>query len=158
MSTFAVAFKEHVRRLARKELRADTAVLRRASAVHRRDIASLKRTLAALQKQIARVSRGAASGGAPALVASLEDGIPAGTRFSARSVRAQRKRLGLSAAGFGKLVGVSPLTIYHWESGKATPRRKQIGAFIAIRGITKQEAAQRVEGTSRRGRKTGRGK
>ena len=153
MSTFAVAFKDYVRRLARKELRTNTAVLRRSSAVHRRDIASLKRTIAALQKQLARVGRAASTAAAAAPAAALAAGVPAGARFSARSVRAQRKRLDLSAADFGKLVGVSPLTIYHWESGKATPRRKQIGAFIAIRGINKRDAAARIESLSRPGRK-----
>jgi DNA-binding transcriptional regulator YiaG len=68
----------------------------------------------------------------------------AGVRFSARSVRAQRKRLKLSAADYGKLVGVSGLTVYNWESGKAHPRKAQFAAVVAIRGIGKRDALRRL--------------
>jgi DNA-binding transcriptional regulator YiaG len=54
-------------------------------------------------------------------------------RFSAKSVRSQRRRLGLSAEDYGKLVGVSPLTIHHWEQGKARPRKAQLAALVAVR-------------------------
>ena len=60
-------------------------------------------------------------------------------RFSARSVAAHRKRLGLSAADYAKLVGVSALTIYNWESGKTRPRQEQLAALVAIRGIGRRE-------------------
>jgi DNA-binding transcriptional regulator YiaG len=66
-----------------------------------------------------------------------------GVRFSSRSVRAQRRRLGLSAADYGKLVGVSGLTIYHWEHG-TRPRKSQLAALIAVRGIGKREALKRL--------------
>jgi DNA-binding transcriptional regulator YiaG len=68
-----------------------------------------------------------------------------GVRFSARSVKAQRKRLGLSAEKYAKLVGVSSLTIYSWESGKTKPRKAQFDALVAVRGIGKREAMQRLE-------------
>ena len=68
-----------------------------------------------------------------------------GIRYSARSVRAQRKRLGLSAEQYGRLVGVSGLTIYHWEHGKARPRKAQLAALIAVRGIGKRDALKRLE-------------
>jgi DNA-binding transcriptional regulator YiaG len=67
-----------------------------------------------------------------------------GVRFSARSVRAQRRRLGLSAADYGRLVGVSALTIYNWESGKSRPRQAPFAAVVAVRGIGKREAAERL--------------
>jgi DNA-binding transcriptional regulator YiaG len=67
-----------------------------------------------------------------------------GVRFSARSVRAQRRRLNLSAADYGRLVGVSALTIYNWESGKSHPRKAQLAAIVAVRGIGKREAAERL--------------
>ena len=61
-------------------------------------------------------------------------------RFSARSVKAQRNRLGLSAADYGKLVGVSGLTVYNWEHGTSRPRKAQLAALVAVRGIGKKEA------------------
>jgi DNA-binding transcriptional regulator YiaG len=55
-------------------------------------------------------------------------------------VKAQRRRTGLSAADYAKLVGVSPLTIYNWEHGKSRPRGGQLASIVAIRGLGKREA------------------
>jgi DNA-binding transcriptional regulator YiaG len=68
-----------------------------------------------------------------------------GVRFSPRSVKAQRARLKLSAADYGKLVGVSGLTIYSWESGKSRPRQKQFAGLVAVRGIGRREALAKLE-------------
>jgi DNA-binding transcriptional regulator YiaG len=38
------------------------------------------------------------------------------------------------------LVGVSGLTIYNWEQEKARPRKAQLAALVAVRGIGKKEA------------------
>src|SRR5438270_538124 len=107
------SLKEEIRRLARKEVRAQIASTRRAAAQHRREIAQIKRQLTACQRQLgrleARLSREPSSGG--------DHDEPAGprNRFSARSVRAQRRRLRFSAADYGRLIGVSAQTIYQWE-------------------------------------------
>jgi DNA-binding transcriptional regulator YiaG len=65
-------------------------------------------------------------------------------RFSARSVKAQRRRTGLSAADYAKLVGVSPLTIYNWEHHKSRPRREQFAALVALRNLGKREAKAKL--------------
>ena len=59
-------------------------------------------------------------------------------------MKAQRSRLGLSAADYGKLVGVSGLTIYNWEHGKARPRKAQLATLVAARGIGKREALKKL--------------
>jgi len=41
--------------------------------------------------------------------------------------------------------GVSGLSIYNWEKGKAKPRKEQVATLAALRGITKREAAARLE-------------
>ena len=74
-------------------------------------------------------------------------------RFSARSVKAQRKRLGLSGRDYGKLVGVSGWTIYHWESGKSRPRKAPLARFVAVRGIGKREATKRLKQIEARAKK-----
>jgi DNA-binding transcriptional regulator YiaG len=66
-------------------------------------------------------------------------------RFRADGLRTHRAKLGLSAKDYGKLVGVSGLTIYHWEAGKAKPRRRQLAALATVRGIGKREALKRLE-------------
>ena len=143
MSTILPVLNSHVRKLARREFKQLTAVLRRSSAQHRRDIAALKRIfndslkgIRLLKKQLGRAT--------PAAAAAKSDLKLEGVRFSARSVRAQRRRLDISAADFGKLVGVSGLTVYHWEQGKARPRMKQLEGFMSIRGIGKREALARL--------------
>ena len=66
-------------------------------------------------------------------------------RFSAKSLIAQRRRLGLSAAAMARLLGVSALSVYKWESGNTRPRAKQIEAIAALRSMGKREVAQRLE-------------
>jgi DNA-binding transcriptional regulator YiaG len=71
-------------------------------------------------------------------------------RFSAKSVKAQRAKTGLSAADYAMLVGVSALTIYNWENGKSRPRQEQFAALASLRGIGKREAARRLEELDKR--------
>ncbi len=60
-------------------------------------------------------------------------------------MKAQRDRLGFSAAKYAKLVGVSELTIYNWEKGETRPRKEQLAALAAVRGIGKREALAKLE-------------
>lgn len=141
MTTFAAALKDEIRRLARKEIKTQTAAMGRAVAQYRRDIAGLKRQMRDYERQIKALrSRGTAAV-SPQSPAEPQSGV----RFSARSAKAQRKRTGLSAADYARLVGVSPLTIYNWEQGKSRPRQEQFTALVALRGIGKRQALARLE-------------
>ena len=53
MTTLAVAFKDEIRRLARKEIKAQTGSTAQAVARYRREIAKLKRQLREQEKKIA---------------------------------------------------------------------------------------------------------
>ena len=142
MPNLAATLKEEIQRLAKKEIKAQTGSTKQAVAQYRREIAKLKRQMREQEKKIAflaaqeqkRIEKPQAT------EESLE-----GIRFSARSVRAQRERLGLSAANYAKLVGVSGLTIYNWEQEKSRPRKEQIAALAAVRGIGKREALAKLE-------------
>jgi len=142
MANLADALKEEIRRLARKEIKAETRATKQAVAQYRREIAKLKRQVQEQQKKIAFLETQERQRIAEP---QADDETVEGARFSARSVAAQRKRLGLSAADYAKLVGVSPLTIYNWESGKTRPRKEQLAALVAVRGIGKREALKRLE-------------
>jgi DNA-binding transcriptional regulator YiaG len=141
MADLARALKEEIRRLARKEIKAETTNTKQAVAQYRREIATLKRKVAQQQKKIAFLEDQERK--------RLEEPeaveVAEGARFSPRSVKAQRDRLGLSAADYAKLVGVSSLTIYNWEKGKSRPRKEQLAALVAVRGIGKREAMRRLE-------------
>ena len=65
-------------------------------------------------------------------------------RFTATGLRSQRKRLGLSAADYAQLVGVSAQSIYNWEREIARPRKEQIAVLAALRGMGKREAQARL--------------
>jgi DNA-binding transcriptional regulator YiaG len=145
MANLAGAIKEEIRRLAKKVIKNETAATKQAVTQYRREIARLKRQLQQQDKKLTFLeNRERRRLESPATDAS---GEPAGesVRFSARSVKAQRDRLDLSAADYALLVGVSPLTIYNWEKGKSRPRAEQLAALVAVRGIGKREAARRLE-------------
>jgi DNA-binding XRE family transcriptional regulator len=74
-------------------------------------------------------------------------------RFTAKGLRSQRKRLGLSAANYGKLVGVAGQTIYSWEQETSRPRKLQVARIAALRHLGKREAQVRLEQLRSAGRK-----
>ena len=142
MTNLADALKEEIRRLARKEIKSQTGTTKQAVALYRRDIARLKRQLRDQEKKIAFLETQEHK---RLRQPEITDDITEGVRFSARSVKAQRKRLGLSAANYARLVGVASLTIYNWEHGKSRPRKEQLASLVSIRGIGKREAMAKLE-------------
>lgn len=149
MPNIATVLKAEIARIARKELRSETEALKKAAARHRADIASLKRQIAELEKSIKAAPRRPSVAMSPASSAEGFSGrLPGGERlrFSAKGLASNRQRLGLSAASFGQLIGVSGQSIYLWESGKASPSAKYVAAIAALRGIGKREVAARLAG------------
>lgn len=129
--------KREIDRLAAKQAESQIGTARKAVAKYRHEVAELKRLLRQQEHEI-RLLKKAGS------VQSVEEDPLAGVRFSSRSVRSQRQRLGLSAADYAKLVGVSPLAVRHWESGRSRPRKAQLAALVSVRGISKDEALRRL--------------
>jgi DNA-binding transcriptional regulator YiaG len=141
MPNIAAVFKDEIARLARKEVRAQTEELKKLSAQHRAHIAALRRRIDDLERQLKRVGKVAARDSG----AAEEDAETMHRRFSATRLAAQRRKLGLSAADFATLLGVSGQSVYKWEHGEARPRARQLEAIAALRGIGKREAAARLE-------------
>lgn len=142
MPNIASALKEEIARVARKELRAEIDSLRKATSTYRREIAALKRRLGVVEKQTGKLAK---ANPASQVAEESEDADGPGLRFRADGLASHRKRLGLSAADFGKLVGVSGQSIYKWESGGARPRRSQMEAIAAVRKLSKTEATERLQ-------------
>ena len=141
MPNIAVTLRQEITRLARKEIKREARVLRKASAQYRRLIAELRRETRRLRSDVLRFALQAGRDAPPGAL----DADSKRVRFSAKSVIAQRKRLGLSAADYGKLVGVTGHTIYKWEHGASRPRRAQINALASFRTLGKREAVARLE-------------
>jgi DNA-binding transcriptional regulator YiaG len=140
MPNLGVVLKEEIRRLARKEIKPEITAMRKLVAKQRREIAGLKRDLTAQVRRVASLER-ATKTTAPA----APEGEVAEMRFSPKWLRSHRAKLEISAADYAALVGVSMLTIYNWEKGKTKPRAQQLGAWGAVRGLTKREAWERLE-------------
>ena len=141
MPSIAALLKQEITRLARKEVKMQTEAIRRANVHYRRDIAQLKRQVGGLLKQVAyleRQERKRAAKGVPG--ASVE-----GRRFSSGGLKTHREKVGLSAADYGMLVGVTAQTVYNWEHGKSKPRDEQLAVLVAVRELGKREAVKRLE-------------
>jgi DNA-binding transcriptional regulator YiaG len=136
------ALKSEISRVSRKEVRGETQALKKSISQYRTQIADLKRRMQALEQQVKRLRKVTVKAGAPQAEVEPQTKI----RFSAKSLIAQRRRLGLSAAALARLLGVSALSVYKWESGNTRPRAKQIEAIAALRGMGKRDVAQRLEG------------
>ena len=141
MPDVAAVLKEEITRLAHREVKQQVGPLNKTVTEQRRTIAELRRQVAApalnqsfLQQQEKRRLTEAPKASAAERV-----------RFSPRWVKADRKRLGLSANDYGLLVGVSAQTIYSWESGNSKPRATALAGWAKVRGIGKREALRRLE-------------
>lgn len=154
MPNIGTVLRDEISRLSRRATRGELDAAKKASVQNRRDIAALKRQVAQLERQVKSLTRkGLAT---PPKEAS--ESTTKRVRFVAKGLRSQRNRLGLSAADFGTLVGVSAQSVYNWERELAFPRGKQLARLAAVRGIGKREAVERLDkmqsGRGTRRRKT----
>ncbi|MES2402556.1 MAG: helix-turn-helix domain-containing protein [Pseudomonadota bacterium] len=136
----ATALKSEISRVARKEVRTEVSALKKASSKYRTDIAELKRRIAQLERLVGQLSKGSRK-----KVAEVPEGATTtATRYSAKNLAALRKKLDLSAADFGLLLGVSGASIYLWEQDKTRPRPRNMPAIVALRKMSRKEALQHL--------------
>ena len=134
MPNIASVLKQEISRLARREIKKEVQVLRKASASHRRQIAALKRSLADFNRRVGSLARSATAQPAPAPTSRKP------MRFVAKGLRSLRARLGVSMKDLAKLVGVSEQSVYNWEHKRAVPREPQLVRIAALRGKGKRDA------------------
>jgi DNA-binding transcriptional regulator YiaG len=144
MPNIATVIKSEISRVSRKEVRGETQSLKKSVSQYRTQIAELKRRMKVLEQQVRTLSKVTARAGVSQAEVEAEPATK--VRFSAKSLIAQRRRLGLSAAALARLLGVSSLSVYKWESGNTRPRAKQVEAIAALRGMGKRDVAQRLQG------------
>ena len=171
--SLASVLKEEVGRIVQQEVRRQMAGAAKASAQSQREITTLTRQIERLQRELSSLrgneapkqsgskkagTKKAASkkktapttaasekGNGKANGAAAADKKASRRRFSGESLKKHRESLGLSADNYGKLIGVSGLSIYNWESGKANPRESSIEALMQIKGLGKRAATKRLE-------------
>lgn len=154
MPNLGRVLKDEIVRLARREIRSQTTTLHKASAGYRREIAALKRRVAELDRAAkgwAKQSQRSAGAVSPAVSSDKP------LRFRADGFQTLRKKLGVSAEQMGMLIGVSGQSIYGWEQKRTTPRRSQLPAIAALRGLGKREIAQRLDALKKTSSKKRRG-
>jgi len=140
MPDVASVLRDEIRRLARSEVKKQTSQFKQAAAKHRHEIAQLKRELGDARRRI-NVLESLQTRQRERSVASMDTDSH---RFSAKGLRSHRKKLGLSAADYGQLLGVTGKTIYLWEQGKARPRGKTFAALVEVRKLGKRAALARL--------------
>ena len=142
MANLTSLLNEQIRRLSAREITSREKMIRRITAQHRRDIASLKRQVAGLRKTVTFL-QGCEEKRVGSFAPTPESAD--GLRFRADGLRSHRARLGLSAQDYGKLVGVSGLSIYAWEASRSKPRQAQLAKLSAVRGLGLREAMARLQ-------------
>jgi DNA-binding transcriptional regulator YiaG len=142
MPNIASVLKEEIARIARKEMRRETASLKKAATTHRSEIAALKRRAQMLEKALRRALKGRPR---EAAAAEASDGDARSLRFRPKGLASLRERLGLSARECGLLLGVSGQSIYLWEAGRARPSGKHLAGIAALRKAGKREVAAQLE-------------
>lgn len=141
MANIASVLKAEISRIARKEARAEVESLKKANTQHRSAIASLRRELASLQKQLKQAQRERTPR------AAKEQTTDRQYRFSATRLAAHRAKLGVSAADYGRLIGMSGATVYLWEQGKARPRPEQVQQLGMLKEMSRKLILERLEQT-----------
>ena len=151
MATFADSLKREIARVARKELRDEIASLRKSLAAHRSEISGLKKQVSTVQAEIKRLARAKQRPADEARQVATRS-VPEATKskpgrkviFTAERLKAQRTRLGLTQEHMGKLLGVSSLTVWKWESGSSVPRSSRIPEILSQLSLGKREALARI--------------
>lgn len=141
MPNIAAVLKSEISRIARKEVRAETASTKKASSSHRTELLALKKRVQALEQHLRRFDAVRVRA-APAAQPETSD-TP--SRFSPKGLKSMRRRLRLSANDCGVLIGASGQSIYNWEDGKARPQRKYLAALTFLKTKSKKDVAARLE-------------
>ena len=156
MASIAKLLKDEIQRISQSEVKSQIKELKKSLIESQREIASLKRQFAsgstsAPASKTVKVSKKKKGKPGPkpkkkkkVVKKAITDSSGQRVRFSAAGMKKHRAKLGVSAADYATLVGVSPLTVYNWEHGKSRPRAAQLIALAEVRGLGKREAAKRL--------------
>jgi DNA-binding transcriptional regulator YiaG len=146
MATLATALRSEVRRVMGGEvgkvlrplrrLLKQVKALRQVTREQRRNLASVEARIDRLKARLAlRRSR-------------------KGPRVSADAIRSFRSRVAMTREQFARLLGVSPGSIFGWETGRTTPRGRSAARFLEVRKQGVRAVRSRAAGAkgARRGR------
>ena len=126
---------EEIRRLARREIRNELADLKKQLASMRKSITEQSCRIKALEDVVLAPAKSVQP---PVNPPTAEKPV----RVTAGRIKKLRMKLCLSQRNFAVLLGVTPNSIYYWESGKIEPKEPQKRKIAAIRDAGKRELAK----------------
>jgi DNA-binding transcriptional regulator YiaG len=145
MSNVVKILKAEIARISKKEAKSATQAIGKSNTWLRKTVADLKKRLALLEKENKRfVVAMKKFQMAQPQKAEQEDDRKA--RFTSRGIQSLRRKLRLSQADFGKLLGTTPHAVYLWEKkvGALNLRDKTKAAILSIRGLGAREAKEKL--------------
>lgn len=158
MPNLATLLKEEISKLARKEVQDQTRELEKTIKEQNARIARLEKQddqpKAKAKGKAKAKAKAKADKPAPAKKAAAPAAEPAAapapkrkskTRFSPASLKNNRKRLNLSQAEVGVLLGTSTNTVLRWEAGSSKPRDAHLPKIAALSKMGKKQAKQELE-------------
>ena len=143
MSNLNKILNEKITLIAKRHARDAAAPNRKSAAAAKQTIVDLKKRVAVLETTlgdlVARLSRCEAVN--PVFSKTNEK-----VRITAKGMRSLRKKLRLTGEEFGKLLGVSTVTVYQWErkNGPLRVRDATRSAILEIRDLGAREAKQQL--------------
>ena len=145
MSNVVNVLKEEVARISKREAKSATQAIGKSNTWLRKTVADLKKRWVLLEKEnkhlVVAIKKFQVE---QSQKPDQEEGKKA--RFTSRGVRALRKKLRLSQADFGKLVGATTHAVYLWEkkTGALNLRDKTKSAILSVRGLGAREAKEKL--------------
>jgi len=144
MSNIAKVLKAEIMRISRKEAKGATQGIGKSNTWLRKIVADLKKRVMVLEKDNKRLVATTKKDQVESPQKPDEETSKA--RLTSRGIRSLRGRLGLSQAGFAKLVGVTRYSVHLWETknGALSLRDKTKAALLWIRGLGAREAKEKL--------------
>ena len=146
MPDVARVLREEVQRLAKRQVKAGLAPLKRDTVRLKKHVADLRREVTALTRTsrelLARVTSAMAS-----KETEVATERAATLRPTSKSLMRLRRRLKLTQVEFGSLLGVSGQAVLNWETkgSRVRMRSANLAALAGIQKIGKREARRRLE-------------
>jgi hypothetical protein len=140
-SSFASALRTEVRRTTLRQLRGalvSVRRLRRQMVDLRLEARTQRRHLERMQRRMLRLR---ARSGAAGLRVPGRRGRP----LTGQSIRTLRDRLRMTREQFAQAMGVSPGSIFGWESGRTRPRAGSLARFQELRKLGVRQARARFQ-------------
>lgn len=148
MPNLATLLKEEISKLARKEVQDQTRELVKTIKEQNARIARLEKQddqpKAKAKAKPKAKAKAKADKPAPAKKAAAS-APKRKSKFSPASLKNNRKRLSLSQADVGVLLGTSTNTVLRWEAGSSKPREAHLPKIAALSKMGKKQAKQELE-------------